>query len=587
MTTKNQTLKEILINAIKNHKNNKINSAEKLYKKILKINKNHFEANFLLGLLFIQCNKNNQAQKLFEKAVEINPKNPNAHYNFGKSLNAAGDSKNAIISYEKAIKLKPDYANAYNDLGVTYSKIGEVNEAKNCFVKAIEFNSNFAEAHYNLGLIFEKLKDYQKAKISYENTIQINPNLTNVNFNLGNVLEELGELSGAILYYQKEIKISPNNVSAYNNLALVYKEMDEINKSVKSYEEAIKNNYENLSSIYYLSYLKNEVINFELEKKIKKIITKKNCTKENYAYGNFLLSKYEFKEKNYKKEFKYLYKGHSYYFELKKNSLNKEINYWLDELPNEKILKNFMKYDKKFKKKEIEYKPIFIVGIPRCGSTLIEKVIASGAKHIPIGEETNIFRDFVKKNILEKSLSNLNIENAKEQIVKKYEQKKLIQLKKDYIFTDKSLDNFFYIGLINKIFPEAKIVNCIRNPLSSIMSIFKSIYKDIPWGHNLTHIFKYINQYNKILKKWKNFYPSLIYDLEYEKFVNDPVKESKKLFKFCNLKWNEKCLEFYKRNDIISKTASKFQIKQSIYKGSGDQYLQYKKILYKYGYKHY
>ena len=88
-------------------------------------------------------------------------------------------------------------------------------------------------------------------------------------------------------------------------------------------------------------------------------------------------------------------------------------------------------------------------------------------------------------------------------ITKKFELRGLIQEKNDYFFTDKSLDNFFYIGLINKIFPNAKIINCRRNPLSTAMSIFKNIYKDIPWGHNLEHIFKYINVYKQMIDNYK------------------------------------------------------------------------------------
>ena len=114
------------------------------------------------------------------------------------------------------------------------------------------------------------------------------------------------------------------------------------------------------------------------------------------------------------------------------------------------------------------------------------------------------------------------------------------------------------------------------------MSIFKNIYKDIPWGHNLEHIFKYINVYKQMIDNYKKIFPNFIYDVRYEEFVDNPEEQSKKLLKFCDLPWNKKCLEFYKRKDIISKTASNLQIKNAIYKGSGDKYLQYKQFLYKY-----
>ena len=114
------------------------------------------------------------------------------------------------------------------------------------------------------------------------------------------------------------------------------------------------------------------------------------------------------------------------------------------------------------------------------------------------------------------------------------------------------------------------------------MSIFKNIFKDVKWGHDLEHILKYMDIYHAMIKNYKIKFPNLIYDLDYQDFVNNPEPESKKLLKFCNLPWDKKCLEFYKRKDIFSKTASKYQIKNAIYKNSGNKYLPYKKFLHKY-----
>ena len=551
MFTKDLTIKEIFAQAAKDYKKNNFKSAEKLYKEILKKNPNHFDSIVLLGTLLAQSGKLEKAKQFFQKAIKINPNSSNVNYNLGLAFKELGEYKKAVSHYEKAIKIKPEY-----------------------FI-----------AHNNLGIIFYKLGEFQKAKSCYERAIQINPDFVNGHFGLGNVLEELGEYQKAIGCYKKAIQIQPNHVEAYNNLAFVFKSLGEYQKAIACYEDAIKCQSENLVSIYLLSELKKEVLDLNLKKKIINIINKENCTKKNYVYGNFLLSKYELEISNYEKEFSYLLKTHFHYLDLRRSFFNKEVDYWLNRLPKEKELVNFKKSSKSFQE-DNKIKPIFIVGIPRCGSTLVEKVIASSTKYIPIGEETNIFRDFVKQMINQNSFSNLDIRDTQSKIIKKFKQKGLIQESSNYIFTDKSLDNFFYIGLINKIFPNAKVINCRRNSLSLVMSIFKNIYKDIPWGHNLEHIFKYINTYNQMIDNYKIFFPNFIYDLQYEAFVNNPEVESKKLLEFCNLPWDKKCLEFYKRKDIISKTASSLQVKKAIYKDSGEKYLQYKQFLYKYGKKY-
>ena len=218
---------------------------------------------------------------------------------------------------------------------------------------------------------------------------------------------------------------------------------------------------------------------------------------------------------------------------------------------------------------------------------MIEKIIASCNENIPIGEETNILTTFVGRKLLQKKVLNSEIENSFLQIYEEYNRKGLIEKKCDYIFTDKSLDNFFYVGIIKEIFPNSKIINCKRNPLSSIMSLLKTNLRDVTWAHNLEHIFKFYDIYYKMTENFKKKYPNFIYDLEYEKFVSNPKLESKKLIKFCGLDWKQKCLEFYKRKDLISKTASNVQVRNAVYTDSLKKYLPYRKFLDKYGKKYF
>ena len=176
-----------------------------------------------------------------------------------------------------------------------------------------------------------------------------------------------------------------------------------------------------------------------------------------------MLSRYELNAKNYKKEFKHLLKGHRYYFESQSKQFKTQVEYWLNILPNVKELTNLNKFNNNIEKNNNKINPIFIIGIPRCGSTLIEQVIISGIKYIPAGEETEILNFFVKQKIQQKELFKSDIKNFQKKITEKYKQKKLIQETSNYTFTDKSLDNFFYINLIKEIFPNAKVINCKRD----------------------------------------------------------------------------------------------------------------------------
>ena len=147
-------------------------------------------------------------------------------------------------------------------------------------------------------------------------------------------------------------------------------------------------------------------------------------------------------------------RGHELFFSSLNSKDKKSVDYWLNELPK---IKELININKNLKKSNCKIKPIFIIGVPRCGSTLIEKIITSCPKSIPMGEETGVFSMLMWEIIRQKKSLISNVENFKIDLLKKYKERELIQEKSDYIFTDKSLENFFYLGLIKKIFPEAKV----------------------------------------------------------------------------------------------------------------------------------
>ena len=568
--------------AIQNHQKNNLQIAEKYYKKVLKEELGHFKSIFYLGALYIQTKKYDLAKPLLLKAIQTQPNNVDAHYNLGLLYKELGDYQKALISYDKAIQIQPNNIKALNNFGNVQRELGEYQKAINSYEKAIKIQPNNAIMYNNLGNALKDLRNYQKASRCYEKAIKLQPDYTDAHNNFGNTLKELGEYRKAISSYQKAIKIKKNSAQTYYNLALVYKELGEQQKAKDNYEMAVKYDPENLIYLFDLSQLKKEILDSNLRDKISKIIKRSNSTKENIAYGNFLLSKYELNDKKYENEIDYLLKAHNYFFEARSLKFKNEVDYWLNVLPKRKKLVNLDRYNNN-NKKNYSIGPIFIIGVPRCGSTLIEKVIASGKRYIPIGEETGIIHNAVKKLLNNTQQLNSDLENLYTEIIETYKKGRLILEKSNFIFTDKSLENFFYLDIISKIFPKAKVINCRRDITSSIMSTLKNNQVFIAWAHQLENILKYYDLYHKVIENFEKNNPNFIYHLQYEKFINDPENESKKLMKFCGLHWDMKCLEFYNREDIISRTSSNMQIRKSIYKDSNNKYSQYKNFLSKYG----
>ncbi len=600
--------------ALENHQKNNLKKAENLYKQILAENPNHYQSVFFLGTLFAQSKKFDLAKQLLNKAITINKKDSNAHNNLGlvyrdlnqlekaidcfeksiqiepKHLDAhnnlglvykdLNELQKAIDYFEKTIEIEPRYALAYSNLGLVYRDLNELQKAIDYFEKAIGIEPNHVGTHNNLGLVYRDLNQLEKAIDCFEKAIQINSNYVAAHSNLGNLLNSLGNFKKGRIHFEKAIEIQPHNPVAHANFGGLEKALGNFKKAISHFEEATKYGPNSLVYHYQLSLLKNEILDSDLKNKIFEIMNKKNSSNENIAYGNFLLAKYEEKLENYKSEFNYLLKGHEYFLKTKEKKFNKEIS--LKILPN--IHKSMMldKSDNSFEKANDKIKPIFIFGLPRSGSTLVEKIVASSNEYIPMGEETGVIGTYIAERLKSKQSLDFNSVNYKNVLTEMYNQKKLITKDSNYIFTDKSLDNFFYIKLIKKIFPNAKLINCKRDILSNIISIIKSHLIYIPWAHNLEDIFKYFDNYHQIIKSMNELFPNSIYELQYEKLVNDPLIESKKLLEFCNLPWNTKCLEFYKRKDIFSRTASNIEIRRAIYKDATKKYFPYKRFLDKY-----
>jgi len=548
MYNKKLTLNEAFASGIKNHQQNKFKDAENFYKYVLKKAPKHFGSVFYLGTLFLQTNKFGLARRLLQKAIQIKPDFVEAYNNLGATLKELGEYNEALKYLQKAIQIKPDYVDAYNNLGAVLNILGEYQQAKNYLEKAIKIKPKFLSLYKNLALTFQ----------------------------------ELGDIKQEINCFIKLTELEKNPADAYQNLARLFVVLGDTSKAIEYYNKAIKFEPENLTYYYHLNDLDNKFLNLEFTKKIKKIIKSNNSTKKNNAFGNFLLASYEFSTKNYEEEFNYLLKGHQNFLESNIYNFKREINYWLNLLPKSEDLFNISSSKKIIKEASHDIKPIFIVGVPRCGSTLVEKIISSGEKLIPMGEETGIISMLVKSKIMNKKSISSDIENYQMELLKKYKDKNLIDLKSNYTFTDKTLDNFFYIGLIKKVFPKAKVIHCRRSPISSIISILKNNMPTLYWAHNLDNIFKYFDIYYQTINRYSKIFPNYIYELDIEKLSIDPILESKKLIQYCGLPWSEKCLEFHKRKDLVSRTTSNLQVRKAVYKHPNTKNNPYRIFLQKY-----
>ena len=400
-------------------------------------------------------------------------------------------------------------------------------------------------------------------------------------FYLGLTHFELNDFTKSVFYYEKFLEKEPNSINTLINLAIVKQTIGDLNSAKQIYHKIIQINKFNLRA-YYGLYLLNEE-NFP-EKILEDI--EKNHKLSLYDKGilNFLLSKKEKTKGNFKNEIYYLNKFHLNIFESNKQYNNSSQFYY------NKIVSNYFDKVKINNKKKIkDINPIFIIGLPRSGSTLVESILTSSPQRIPSLGENHVINTSILEEIGPKIYKNdfnidyfnfeLNLENINKHVINKYSQFYKNSHKKNQRFIDKSLENFFNIEVIIELFPNAKFLHTFRNTSDSIISIYQSMLPDLSWTHSINDILEYVNNYLNVINYFKIKYPNFILDINLENLTKDSEKITKEIFEFCDLTWDIKILNFYKRKDLFSKTLSFNQIRSKVRNYNDNKYKAYYSLL--------
>jgi len=492
-----------------------------------------------------------KAEEVCEKLIDNNPRVVFLYNLLG--LIYAGQKKLdlAIKIYEKGIQIDPNFAMIYSNLGLIYfneKSNKSIKKAEDLYKKAIFLNKNIAEPHNNLGTLYSSISNYKEAEKCFYNAIKVNSLFLFAYYNLGTLLITIGNFEEAKKNLNKTIDLNPNFVLAHRALSRITK---------------YKVDDKHLLQLINLYNGKN--------------IQKNN---EQIELG-FALGK-AFEDVNeYQKSFKFYNEANSIYRKNIKYSVEEENKFFLNikNTFNSKIFKQFKKTG------SLSDSPIFIVGMPRSGTTLVEQIISSHSSVFGADEvETIPFlinKYFNNKNedFIFSNLDKTKIDNFKT-IGDEYVEKMKVFSKNSKITTDKLPINFLSIGLIKLILPNAKIIHCKRNAKDNIFSIFKNNFTSnkVSYAYDLSETVAYYNIYTEIMNHWNEVLPNFIYTINYEKIISNLNEETKKLLKFCNLSWSDDCLKFYNNKRPI-KTASDVQVRNKIYKTSVLSWKKYEKYL--------
>ncbi|MEZ5758476.1 MAG: tetratricopeptide repeat protein [Emcibacteraceae bacterium] len=620
--------------AVQHHCAGRLQEADRLYKHILKFEPNHSETLYLLGTIGLQTGNFQKAIDLISKAIIINPNIAEYYSNRGLAQQELRQFEDAIASYDNAIRLKPDYAEAYSNLGTVLKEIGQLEEAVASYNKAISINPDYAEAYFNRGIVFKELgkleeavECYEKAiavnpniaefysnrgiallelkrpdeaVASYDKSININPNFAEAYFNRGVALKELGRLDAASASYDNAIKIRPDYAQAHNNLGNIIKEIGNFNEAINNYRKAISlqpgfiDAQINLSmslaeqgnikeaeialrkvlalspehaEVYLiLAKLKNFTNPDEDIKSMKRIFARRDISDQDRIYLGFALGKAYEDLKKYDASFKMYNIANSLERKNKKYSIEKD-------------KENFNHVKQTFKHSFIksfngggfnDECPIFILGMPRSGTSLVEQILDCHSE-VHGGGELDLFYNLAMSSFYGNSdlTKTIRKKDIKAQDIRKIGERYCEMLHKiapgSRFITDKLPFNFLHIGLIRLALPKAKIIHCKRSPEDCSLSLFKTFFPSeiMGFSYDLNDLGKYHNLYQELMDHWHKVIPGHIFDVNYEDLIEDQEATSRRLLEFCGLGWDDACLDFHNSKRPV-KTASVVQVRQPI-----------------------
>ena len=492
----------------------------------------------LIGACYKEIGQPDGAVQMFLIAVSINPKYSEAFFNLGATLQALDQKDDAVENYQKALDITPNYPDAHNNLGNTLLDLGKIDSAIESLEWAVAYKHDFAEA-YN---------------------------------NLGNAYNDSGKPDKAIENFKKAISCNPSYEKALFNLALVYKDLGNRDEFVENIEKALALNPSWGHAHYHLSRVKSYKKNDPQIDQIKQALEIENLNSIDLIGLNFALSKVYEDLENHKEQFKFLNEANS----LRKKELNYSIE--RDQKLFLRIKETFKIPPSIFNSSEIKTKPnkpIFIVGMPRSGTSLVHQILDSHSEVKGLGELNNLnkfvvpllksfnhdFKEcFSKKELLllrDEYLNSLPISDINENII-----------------VDKMPLNFRYIGFILSCFPDAKVIHMNRDPMATCWSIYKYEFRGNAYSFNQEDIASYYGLYSDLMGFWKDLFPGKIYDLCYEDLTSNQEEETQALLRYCELEWDDKCLNFH-NNKTSVKTTSSMQVRKKMYQGSSEAWKKY------------
>jgi tetratricopeptide (TPR) repeat protein len=519
-----------------------------------------------------------EALASYDQAIALDPADAEAFYNRGGALQELERPDEAVASYDQAIALRPGYAEALSNRGTALQALQRYAEAVASYDKAIALRPDLPEALCSRGSAFQKMERYDEAITSYDRAIALKPDFAQAFDYRGMCLQGLGRFEEAVASYNKAGAIAPDYAEAFRNRGVVLRMLGRLDEALGAFEQAIALTPRDAVSHFNLVSSRRVDAadpHFAVMKEL--ALNAGSLDTETQIKLHFGLSKAFADVGDMEQSFHHMLVGNS----LKRQ----QVTYREAD-----TLAGFARIQSAFTAELMRDKrglgdptpvPVFIVGMPRSGTTLVEQILASHSKVFGAGELTDMER-------LAGLIRGPN-ESEFPEAVAAMSGDRLRAFGGKYLrairalaptaerITDKLPPNFRYLGLIRLALPNARIIHTCRDLRDTALSCFSILFapSQLEFTYDLVELGRYCAGYQRLMEHWRKVLPAgAMLEVQYEELVDDLEGHARRIVGHCGLEWDEACLEFHRTKRVV-RTASATQVRQPIYRSSVGRWRQY------------
>lgn len=518
----------------------------------------------LLGTIWSGLGKLDQAAASYRMALRLQPTRSAAHNNLAVTLMAQDRHGEAIDSCRAAIRHDPRHPDAYNNLGNALQFQGDLDGAREAYESALVRDPKLAEAHNNLGMVLIDLARPDDAVRSFEEAIRLDSGYIDALRNLAKLHTDCDRLDVAETLLRRLIDLRPDDAAPYAELGQHLAATGDLGGARAMFERALALDPTNASALSGASVTEENPDYASQIVLLSEVLSDKELSGRRRAATLFLLARAYEKAGDPEQAF-------ARYQEA--NAIKRKLAPFVlgDARAEIEKIKNVWQAhasDVADTAGSAGFTPIFIVGMPRSGSTLVEQILVSHSQVAAAGE-TSAFPDALGQG--NAALGELTPES-------------LVRIRAAYggaiaeargaaaFVTDKNLFNFKWVGHILAAYPHARIINTCRDARANGWSIYKTNFAaPIPFANDLDDIAAYYRLYRETMAFWHDRLPNRIIDLDYQALTEDPEGQVRQLLQEVGLDWEDACLAFHETERAV-KTASKYQVRQAMYQGSNESW---------------